>query len=169
MTTSGAAAVADLHREADVGTAYDARLIRRLWVFIRPYRAWFWAAMACLPLTSACSLAQPYLLKIAIDRSIANADRGGLLRVALLYGLAMVGEFAFVYLQYVLMMVVAQRSLADLRLASKTPKSTSLGTVLKADTTLAFGTFLASASAPEDLWAMTSSMLSSFIGREQVT
>ena len=117
MTTSGPAAVADLHREADIGTAYDARLIRRLWAFIRPYRAWFWAAMACLPLTSACSLAQPYLLKIAIDRSIANADRAGLLRVALLYGLAMVGEFAFVYLQYVLMMVVAQRSLADLRLA----------------------------------------------------
>ena len=31
--------------------------------------------MLCLPLTSACSLAQPYLLKIAIDRFIAQGDR----------------------------------------------------------------------------------------------
>ncbi len=62
---------ADLHREAELGKAYDARLIRRLWAYIRPYRRIFWAAMLCLPLTSACSLAQPYLLKIAIDRYIA--------------------------------------------------------------------------------------------------
>jgi ATP-binding cassette subfamily B protein len=107
---------ADLQREADLGKAYDARLMRRLWVYIRPHRGWFWAAMLCLPLTSLCSLAQPYLLKVAIDQYIAQGDRGGLLRTAALYGLAMLAEFGFLYLQYVLMMLVAQRSLAALRL-----------------------------------------------------
>lgn len=116
MSSPGAVAVSDLHREADIGTAYDSRLIRRLWAYIRPYRGWFWAAMLCLPLTSACSLAQPYLLKVAIDRCIAQGDRVGVLRVAALYGLAMLAEFGLLYLQYVLMMVVAQKSLADLRL-----------------------------------------------------
>ncbi|MEO8601612.1 MAG: hypothetical protein ABI629_03445, partial [bacterium] len=53
------AAAADPQREADLGKAYDARIMRRLWVYIRPWRGWFWAAMLCLPLTSACSLAQP--------------------------------------------------------------------------------------------------------------
>ncbi|MDX2168730.1 MAG: ABC transporter ATP-binding protein [Deltaproteobacteria bacterium] len=106
----------DEQREADLGKAYDARLMRRLWVYIRPWRGWFWAAMLCLPLTSLCSLAQPYLLKVAIDTYIAQGDRAGLLRVGGLYGLAMMVEFGFLYLQYTLMMLVAQRSLAALRL-----------------------------------------------------
>jgi ATP-binding cassette subfamily B multidrug efflux pump len=106
----------DEQREADIGKAYDARLMRRLWVYIRPWRWWFWAAMLCLPLTSLCSLVQPYLLKVAIDTYIAQGDRAGLLRVGALYGLAMMVEFGFLYLQYTLMMVVAQRTLAALRL-----------------------------------------------------
>jgi len=40
--------------------------------------------------------------------------------------------------------------------------------VLKAQTTRAFGSFFASASAPEEVWAMTNSVLSAFIGSEQV-
>jgi hypothetical protein len=55
-----------------------------------------------------------------------------------------------------------------LRRAANTPNSTSLGTLLKADTTRAFGTFLASASAPENVLAMTSSVSSAFIGSEHV-
>jgi len=113
---SASAGTADLHQEADLGKAYDARVLRRLWRYIRPHHRWFWGAMACLPVTSACSLAQPYLLKVAIDQYMAQADRAGLLRVGVLYGLAMVAEFALLYLQYYLMMVVAQRSLAALRL-----------------------------------------------------
>jgi hypothetical protein len=113
--TAPAAAATDLYREADIGKAYDARLMRRLWLYIRPHRGIFWTAMLCLPATSACSLAQPYLLKLAIDQSIAQADRAGLLRIGALYGLAMLAEFGFLYLQYYLMMLVAQRSLAALR------------------------------------------------------
>jgi len=59
--------------------------------------------------------------------------------------------------------------LAVLRLPSYTPNKTSLGTELNAQTTRAFGTRSASSSAPEDEWARTSSVLSSFIGSEQVT
>jgi ATP-binding cassette subfamily B protein len=110
-------AEADLHREAELGKAYDARLMRRLWGFIRPYHRPFWGAMICLPLTSACALAQPYLLKVAIDRHIAVRDATGLLGVGALYAAALVGEFALLYVQYYLAMVVAQRSLADLRVA----------------------------------------------------
>src|SRR2546423_11347205 len=56
-----------------------------------------------------------------------------------------------------------------LRLAANTPNSTSLGTVPNADTTRALGTRLASASAPEEVWAITRSVSSAFIGSEQVT
>jgi ATP-binding cassette subfamily B protein len=114
--STNAATTSDLHREADLGKAYDARVMRRLWAYIRPYRGLFWAAMICLPLTSVCSLAQPYLLKVSIDRYMAQGDRAGVLRSGGLYGIAMLAEFGFLYLQYYLMMLVAQKSLADLRL-----------------------------------------------------
>ena len=107
---------ADLYREAALGKAYDARLVLRLWTYIRPYQTWFWAAALCLPLISVFSLVQPYLLKIAIDRYLPAGDAGGLFWIAVIYALAMVGEFAFLYLQYYLTMLVAQKSLAALRL-----------------------------------------------------
>ena len=106
---------ADFQQEAALGRAYDAGLIRRLGTFVRPYRRPFAAAMVCLPLTSACSLVQPYLVKVAIDRYIAPKNPAGLGVIALLYAGAMAGELLFMYLQYYFTMVVAQRSLADLR------------------------------------------------------
>ena len=109
------AAVADAARETALGKAYDARLIRRLWGYIRPYRRDFWLAMACLPATSAFVLAQPYILKITIDRYVARHHASGIGSMGLLYGLAVIGEFTFFYLQYYLTMQVAQKSLADLR------------------------------------------------------
>lgn len=107
----------DAGEEKELGRAYDAALIRRLWTFVRPYRRDFWLALACLPATSAFMLAQPYILKVVIDRYIAAGDVGGVTSMALLYGAAALGEFAFMYLQYYLTMFVAQKSLADLRIA----------------------------------------------------
>jgi len=98
------------------GQAYDARLIRRLWTYIRPYRRDFWLAMGCLPASSAFLLVQPYLLKVAIDRYITQHNTHGLALLGLLYGAAVLGELTFLYVQYYLTMLVAQKSLADLRI-----------------------------------------------------
>jgi ATP-binding cassette subfamily B multidrug efflux pump len=111
------AAGADWAQEAALGKAYDARLIRRLWAYIRPYQRDFWLAMGCLPATSAFVLAQPYILKLTIDRVIARHNANGMAAMGLLYGGAVVGEFTFLYLQYYFTMLVAQKSLADLRIA----------------------------------------------------
>jgi ATP-binding cassette subfamily B protein len=105
----------DLQREAALGKAYDAKLVKRLWGFIRPYRGIFWASVLCLPVSSALMLAQPYLLKLAIDHYVAAGDTAGLARMGLLYLVAIIGEVLFFYVQYYLTMLVAQRSLADLR------------------------------------------------------
>lgn len=102
--------------EAPLGKAYDARLIRRLWAYIRPYQRDFWLAMGCLPAISTFSLVQPYLLKITIDRYIASHSTGGVATMGVLYAGAMVGELVFLYFQYYLTMLVAQKSLADLRI-----------------------------------------------------
>jgi ATP-binding cassette subfamily B protein len=84
-------------------------------VYIRPYRRTFWASAAILPLASAFLLLQPILLKIGIDRYVDSGNAAGLSRVALLFLGAVLAEFGLLFLQYYLTMVVAQRSLADLR------------------------------------------------------
>ncbi len=115
MSAAGEAPV-DTARAAVVDKAYDARLIRRLWMYIRPYRRDFWLAMGCLPAISVFSLVQPYLLKITIDRYIISHNTAGVTAMGMLFAVAMLGELLFLYLQYYLTMLVAQKSLADLRI-----------------------------------------------------
>jgi ATP-binding cassette subfamily B protein len=103
-------------REEALSKTYDLALLRRLWRYIHPYRMQFSIALVCLPLTSAFLLAQPYLLKLAVDRYIAHDDSHGLMVAGLLFAGALIGEFVFFYWQYHATMTVAQKSLADLRL-----------------------------------------------------
>src|SRR2546422_3238573 len=106
-----------ISQEELLGKAYDFRLIRRLWQFIRPYKRLFLISMLVLPLQQAFGLAQPYLMKIGIDRYIAGKDLWGLQTVMLLFLGALIGETVAIFAQYYLSMVVAQRCLADLRVA----------------------------------------------------
>jgi len=99
----------------EIGKAYDGRLIRRLWTYVRPYRGVFWGALLLSPVNQAFSLVQPYLLMVGIDRYVAARDTAGLGRLAIIFGVAVVGEFVSYYGQSYLTMLVAQRSLADLR------------------------------------------------------
>jgi ATP-binding cassette subfamily B protein len=110
-------ATADEHSEEIYGKAYDIRLIRRLWRFLVPYKRLFSAALLLLPLLQVFGLAQPYLMKIAIDRYMATGDIWGLQKVALFFFVAVVGEALATYYHYYLTMLVAQRSLADMRVA----------------------------------------------------
>jgi ATP-binding cassette subfamily B protein len=103
------------HQEESLGKAYDLRLIRRLWRYIRPYKRLFFFAMLLLPIQQAFGLAQPYLMKIGIDQYIAQADLSGLQVVALLFLGAIIGETVMIFFHYYLTMAVAQRCLADLR------------------------------------------------------
>jgi len=100
-----------------IGKAYDLRLIRRLWQFVIPYRRMFFFTMLLLPLQQAFGLAQPYLMKIGIDRYIAAKDLWGLQNVMLLFLLALIGETVTVFGHLYFSMLVAQRCLADLRVA----------------------------------------------------
>lgn len=105
----------EVQREEALGKPYDLALIQRLWGYVRPYRIHFFTALICLPITSAFLLAQPYILKLAIDRYITQRDSHGLAVAGLLYAAALIGECLFFYWQYYATMTVAQKSLADLR------------------------------------------------------
>jgi ATP-binding cassette subfamily B protein len=110
--------VSTVFDEQELGKAYDTALVRRLWTFVRPYQGIFWTAVLLSPVNQFCSLVQPVLVKIGLDRYVAAHDPAGLRMVALVFALAIAGEFASYYWQQYFTMLVAQKSLADLRVAT---------------------------------------------------
>ena len=59
--------------------------LKRLWPFIKTDQWVLWVALIATPVISICALAQPYLIKIAIDDHFAKGDFEGLTQVALMY------------------------------------------------------------------------------------
>ena len=107
----------DIAGEAELGKAYDARLVWRLWTYVRPYKPIFWGAVLLSPVSQAFGLVQPYLLKLGIDGYVMRGDVDGLRTLGLLFASAIVAEFVSQYGQQYLTTMVAQRSLADLRVS----------------------------------------------------
>ena len=70
------------HEEEVLGKAYDARLMRRLLTYLRPYRGQVLVATLAIVGHSALELVPPYLTKIVIDRYVPARDAGGVLAVA---------------------------------------------------------------------------------------
>ena len=91
------------HEEEVLGKAYDTRLIRRLWRYVHPYRGLVVLSVSLLFGVMAVQLAQPYLVKIAIDDYIGAGTLEGLAGIAALFLLTLVAEFALRFSQlYVL-------------------------------------------------------------------
>src|SRR5207248_7848614 len=100
-----------------LGKAYDARLMRRLLEYLWPYWRQVAVAFVAIVIGAAASLAQPYLVKVAIDRHIAAGRLAGLDRLALLHLAILVGAFAAEYVQTWSMQFTGQRIMFDLRMA----------------------------------------------------
>ncbi|WP_026370957.1 ABC transporter ATP-binding protein [Kallotenue papyrolyticum] len=99
-----------------MGKVYDARLMRRLWSFVAPYRSRVLLALALLVGESLAVIAPPYLLKQAIDGPIAQGRPAGLWIYFWLYLLAALASFGFRYAQAYVMQSVGQQVMVDLRL-----------------------------------------------------
>ena len=104
------------HEEEVLGKAYDARLMRRLIGYLRPYRAHVALAIAAIVGHSALQLVPPYLTKTVIDAYIPAGDLSGLGLVAVLYLITLVASFALEYAQTWTMQLTGQRIMFDLRM-----------------------------------------------------
>ena len=100
-----------------LGKAYDARLMRRLLEYLRPYWRQVAIALVTIVVGGIASLMQPYLIKVAIDRFIAARRMAGLDSLAALYLAVLVVSFAAEYVQTWTMQLTGQRIMFDLRMA----------------------------------------------------
>src|SRR5262249_17973329 len=91
--------------------------MRRLLTYLWPY--WRQVVVAFLAITAGAmaQLAQPYLIKIAIDHYIAAGDISGLDRLAVGYLAILFAAFAAEYVQTWILQLTGQRIMFDLRMA----------------------------------------------------
>jgi ATP-binding cassette subfamily B protein len=109
-----------------LGKAYDARLVRRLWTFVRPYHKLVWVTLLVALVSVGNDLLAPYITQVAIDRYIAPVHPAGLsavarmngtLLLALIYLLTLCFGFGLRYAQNFVLSVIGQRVMYDLRSA----------------------------------------------------
>src|SRR3990167_2793276 len=105
-----------IHDEEILGKAYDARLMRRLLTYLRPYTRHVALALAAIISASVLQLSQPYLMKLAIDRYIATGDLHGLNRIAMAFVAILFAAFALDYIQTWTLQMTGQRIMFDLRM-----------------------------------------------------
>ncbi len=104
-----------IYEDEILGKAYDRRLLGRFLGYLRPYRwlvAW---SLLLLPFITAAKLAQPWILKVAIDSHITAGRMEGLPFLSLGYFALILADGLLTYLEIYLLQYLGQRVMFDLR------------------------------------------------------
>src|SRR5215207_1167713 len=107
---------ASIHEEDALGKVYDGRLMRRLLVYVRPYRGLVLAAVLFLFLDGGLQLVGPLLTRRVIDVALPARDAGMVTSAALLFALSLVVQFVCTYAETMLTSLLGQRVMRDLRM-----------------------------------------------------
>jgi ATP-binding cassette subfamily B multidrug efflux pump len=105
-----------IHEEEVLGKAYDARLMRRLLGYLRPYKLQVAIALAAIIASSILQLAQPWLMKVVIDQYIATGNFDGINLVALAFLAVLLTSFVLEYIQTWMLQMTGQRIMFDIRM-----------------------------------------------------
>ncbi len=103
------------HEEEALGKAYDARLMRRLLAYLRPYKGQALLALAFVLAVSFLELVGPYLTKVAIDVYIQARDWPGLMRLSLVFLAVLILRMATGFIQAYVLQMTGQKIMYDLR------------------------------------------------------
>jgi ATP-binding cassette subfamily B protein len=102
------------HEEDSLGKAYDTRLIKRLWPYVKPHGKWLFASLATLVVLAAVNLVRPMLMGDVVKQA-DHRDGAGLLRDgALLAGLLILVQ-TLTFAQTYMMQLAGARAMSDLR------------------------------------------------------
>ncbi|MHB8058401.1 MAG: ABC transporter ATP-binding protein [Desulfuromonadaceae bacterium] len=104
-----------IYEEEIAGKAYDTALLLRFARYVAPYRLSIAIVLLILPLVAACRLAQPWIIKLAIDDHITSGKLAGLETVALVFLGILLTESLLSFLEVYLLQSVGQRVMADMR------------------------------------------------------
>jgi len=104
------------HEDDVLGKAYDRKLMRRLLVYTRPYRALMYGAFALLCVEGALQVVGPLLTRRVIDVAVPTHNMRIVIISTALFFLALLTEFVLSYGQTWLTSLLGQRVMRDLRM-----------------------------------------------------
>src|SRR6476619_899607 len=110
------AAATQPHEDDVLGKAYDRKLMSRLLVYARPYRALMYGAFALLCVEGGIQVVGPLLTRRVIDVAVPAHDLGIVTVCTVLLLLALIAEFGLSYAQTWLTSLLGQRVMRDLRM-----------------------------------------------------
>lgn len=106
---------ATFQEEDALGKAYDARLMRRLLRYLKPYRWHVAGTLVVLLFSSAMAIVGPWIMQLVIDEAIPAQDTRLLTMLIAAYLTALVFEFGLQYAQALVTTWLGQSVMYDLR------------------------------------------------------
>ncbi len=104
-----------MQEEEVLGKAYDSRLMKRLLVYLLPYRTTVLFAFFLIVLESAIEICFPLMTMLAVDDYMASGDLNGLLVIALAYFGLLVVKLGVGFVQTYLLQSTGQKIMFDMR------------------------------------------------------
>ncbi|MEK7857114.1 MAG: ABC transporter ATP-binding protein, partial [Acidobacteriota bacterium] len=103
------------HEEEKIGKTYDFRVVKRLLRYLRPYWKLVAIALTLTLFTNVLVSLQPYFTKVAVDDFIVPKQTDGIWLFAFAFFGLFLFRFVFSYIQEVLLNMVGQKVMFDLR------------------------------------------------------
>ncbi len=97
------------------GRKFDARLARRLFAYVRPWRLLVVAAVGLISVQAGLQLVGPLLTRWVIDTALPARDIGVVTLASLAFALVLVLQFGITYAETLLTALLGQRVMRDLR------------------------------------------------------
>jgi ATP-binding cassette, subfamily B, multidrug efflux pump len=113
--TRAAAAVKAFHEEERFGKAYDLRLVKKSWPFVKPHQKLLWLSLGVVLFTAGSALLRPLIMRRTMDEGVVAGHPDVLMKGGLLLAGVMVIEQVLGFLQMYAMQVAGARAMADLR------------------------------------------------------
>ncbi|RWB98694.1 MULTISPECIES: ABC transporter ATP-binding protein [unclassified Mesorhizobium] len=114
-------AVVGSHRDEEevFGKAYDPRIVRRIWSFVKPYRGRIFISVAAVLVFTLTQLAIPLVIRYAIDHGMAagRLDRSVMIWATGAFATIILINYGASYVQESVVGKVAENVLSDLRRA----------------------------------------------------
>jgi len=104
----------DFHEEAQLGRAYDAQLIGRLWPFMKPHSRYLVVSLSLIVVASFFALARPLVMGRLVA-SAQNAEPESIFRYGIMLSVVVVTQQTLSFVQMYAMQIAGARSMADLR------------------------------------------------------
>ena len=102
------------HEEGAIGKAYDARLVRRLWPYVKPHGRYIAYSLGTLVVMAGVNLLRPILMGDVV-RSATESDAARLMRDGFGLAVLLVLLQSMTFVQMYMMQMAGARAMADLR------------------------------------------------------